>query len=66
MKNATRKAVRRADGFMADCQRDIRLAHDWGLRENIPTMFAPGSGGLDMDLIRQQNEQRNGKGTCGH
>ena len=54
MKNATRKAVRRADGFMADCQRDIRLAHDWGLRKNIPTMFAPGSGGLDLDLIRQK------------
>lgn len=54
MKNATQKAVQRADGFMADCQRDIRLAHDWGLRENIPTMFAPGSGGLDMELIRHK------------
>jgi glycosyltransferase involved in cell wall biosynthesis len=54
MKNTTRKAVQRADGFMADCQRDIRLAHDWGLRENIPAMFAPGSGGLDMDLIRHK------------
>jgi glycosyltransferase involved in cell wall biosynthesis len=54
MKNATRKAVRRADGFMADCQRDIRLAHEWGLRENIPTMFAPGSGGLDLELIRRK------------
>jgi glycosyltransferase involved in cell wall biosynthesis len=54
MKNATRKAVQRADGFMADCQRDIRLVHDWGLQENIPTMFAPGSGGLDMELIRRK------------
>ncbi len=54
MKKATRKAVRRADGFMADCQRDIRLAHGWGLRRNIPTMFAPGSGGLDLELIRRK------------
>jgi glycosyltransferase involved in cell wall biosynthesis len=54
MKNATRKAVQRANGFMADCQRDIRLAHEWGLGENIPTMFAPGSGGLDLELIRRK------------
>ncbi len=58
MKNTTRNAVRRADGFMADCQRDIHLAHEWGLRENIPTMFAPGSGGLDLDLIRHKLNSR--------
>jgi glycosyltransferase involved in cell wall biosynthesis len=54
MRNATRRAVRRADGFMADCQRDIRLAKEWGLREDAPAMFAPGSGGLNMEKIRQK------------
>jgi hypothetical protein len=56
MKTATQMAVRRAEGFMADCQRDLRLAREWGLRANIPTMFAPGSGGLDMKLIQQKME----------
>jgi glycosyltransferase involved in cell wall biosynthesis len=54
MKNATRRAVKRVDGFLADCQRDIRLAKEWGLQDGIPAMFAPGSGGLDMELIRQK------------
>lgn len=56
MKNATRKAVKRVDGFMADCQRDIRLAKEWGLADGSPTLFAPGSGGLDMNLIREKLE----------
>jgi hypothetical protein len=59
MKNATQNAVRRADGFIGDCLRDIRLAHEWGLRENIPTMFAPGSGGLDLELIWHKMNSRN-------
>jgi glycosyltransferase involved in cell wall biosynthesis len=54
MVTATRRAVRRADGFMADCRRDIRLAKEWGLRDNAPAMFAPGSGGLNMEKIRQK------------
>ena len=57
MRRATQRAVRRADGFMADCQRDIRLAKEWGLREDVPAMFAPGSGGLDMEKIRQKLEK---------
>ena len=42
---------------MADCQRDIRLAKEWGLREDVPAMFAPGSGGLDMEKIRHKLEK---------
>jgi len=45
---ATRACIRRADGFTADCRRDLRLARLWGLQENIPAIFAPGSGGLDV------------------
>jgi glycosyltransferase involved in cell wall biosynthesis len=51
MSNLTRKAVKRTDGFIADCLRDIRLAHDWGLDMTAPTLFAPGNGGLDLDMI---------------
>lgn len=47
----TRRAVRRADGFCADCQRDIRLAKEWGLRSEATTLFAPGNGGLDLAVV---------------
>lgn len=59
MQSLTRQAVWRADGFSADCERDIRLARAWGLRENVPTLCVPGNGGLDlaeMDRIRRENE----------
>jgi len=52
MRTATRRAMQRADGFTADCQRDIRLAREWGLGLETPAIFAPGSGGLDLDRIR--------------
>lgn len=51
MRSFTRRAVQRADGFSADCQRDIRLAGEWGLRSGIPTLFAPGNAGLDLDQV---------------
>lgn len=53
MKAMTRRAVQRADGFTADCQRDIRLACEWGLRSDAPAIFAPGNGGLDLARIEQ-------------
>ena len=54
MRRATQRAIKRADGFMADCQRDIRLAKEWGLGEDAPALFAPGSGGLDIGKVRQR------------
>lgn len=58
MRNLTHSAVRRADGFMADCFRDIWLAKKWGLRREVPTQFAPGNGGLDLvhlvEILKEQ------------
>ncbi len=51
MQYMTRKAVIRADGFMADCFRDIRLAGEWGYREGNPARFAPGNGGLQLSAM---------------
>jgi glycosyltransferase involved in cell wall biosynthesis len=51
MRGYTRKAVRRADAVMADCQRDIRLAREWGLPADRPTMVLPGGGGLQPELF---------------
>ncbi|MBG0788213.1 MAG: glycosyltransferase family 4 protein, partial [Anaerolineaceae bacterium] len=48
MKKATSLCLKRADGLTSDTLRDIRLAHDWGLRPDAPTLAVPGSGGLDL------------------
>ncbi|MBG0770108.1 MAG: glycosyltransferase family 4 protein [Anaerolineaceae bacterium] len=48
MKKATRRCLERADGLTSDTQRDIRLAHKWGLSADAPTLTVPGSGGLDL------------------
>jgi glycosyltransferase involved in cell wall biosynthesis len=51
MRWLTRRAVERANGLHADCQRDLRIAREWGLGENHPTLVAPGSGGLDRTVF---------------
>jgi glycosyltransferase involved in cell wall biosynthesis len=47
----TRRALRRADGLHADCQRDISLAKSWGLSEKCPTVVLPGGGGIDRAVF---------------
>jgi glycosyltransferase involved in cell wall biosynthesis len=47
----TRRAIRRVDGLHADCHRDVRIAKEWGLAPDLPTLVAPGSGGLDRNLF---------------
>jgi glycosyltransferase involved in cell wall biosynthesis len=53
MARQTRKALRRADGLLADAGRDLRLAQKWGLRAVVPALVLPGSGGLDLDEINR-------------
>jgi glycosyltransferase involved in cell wall biosynthesis len=48
----TRDALDRADGLMADADCDIQLAKKMGLRESIPNIVVPGSGGLDLGAVR--------------
>lgn len=47
----TRQVLKRANGLMADAQRDLRLGLEWGLREGIPTLSVPGGGGIDWEQI---------------
>ena len=47
----TRKTLVRADGLMADTQRDVRLARSLGLADEKPTLVTPGNGGVDLDEI---------------
>ena len=47
----TRRAVSRAHGLHADCNRDINLARDWGLKAIRPTAVLPGGGGIDRSVF---------------
>jgi len=47
----THNALDRADGLMADAARDIQLAKKIGIKESIPSIVVPGSGGLDLGAV---------------
>ena len=47
----TRKVMRSVDGLHSDVERDIRLAREWGLGEEKPTLVAPGNGGIRGDVF---------------
>lgn len=51
MKYYTRKVMRAVDGLHADVERDVRLAHEWGLSEEKPTLVAPGNGGIRGEVF---------------
>jgi len=48
----TRDVLDRADGLIADAACDIQLAKKMNLRKPIPNIVVPGSGGLDLDVVR--------------
>jgi glycosyltransferase involved in cell wall biosynthesis len=48
----TRNVLRRANGFIADTQRDLRLGIEWGYEPEKPTLLVPGSGGIRLDEIK--------------
>ena len=52
MRRWTRRCLSRVDGLSADTHRDLQLAQEWGLGPDSPTLFVPGSGGLDLEGIR--------------
>ncbi len=52
MRRWTRRCLTRADGLCADAHRDLRLAKDWDLKPQAPTLVLPGSGGLDLAAVQ--------------
>jgi len=48
----TRGVVRKADGLMSDCQRDINLARYYGFPQTHPARLFPGNGGVDLAVYR--------------
>ena len=51
MAGLTRRVLRDASALHADCQRDIRLAHQWGFDAGKPSAVLPGGGGVQLDLF---------------
>ena len=47
----TRKTMKTVTALHADCERDIRLAHLWGLSAEKPTLVTPGNGGIRSDVF---------------
>lgn len=51
MNHYTRWTMQIADALHADCQRDLRLAKEWGFGVNKPALVAPGNGGVRIDVF---------------
>ncbi len=47
----TRKTMATVNAMHADCERDVRLARDWGLGVDQPTLVAPGNGGIRSEFF---------------
>jgi glycosyltransferase involved in cell wall biosynthesis len=45
-----------AHALHADVERDIRLAREWGLSKDKPTLVTPGNGGIQSDIFYPNNE----------
>ena len=60
MQKATLVTLERADGLLADAQRDIRLGRQWGFDFDKPSLIVPGSGGINfVELNRSLPEEDN-------
>ena len=51
MSHHTRHALQQADALHTDCQRDLRLAREWGYAAQRPSIVLPGAGGVQMDIF---------------
>lgn len=51
MSHYTRWTMQVADALHSDCQRDVRLAREWGLGKEKPYLVAPGNGGIRSDVF---------------
>ena len=51
MRRYTRMTMQTVNALHADCERDIRLAREWGLSVDKPTLVVPGNGGIRSDVF---------------
>jgi len=51
MRHYTHWAMQVFNALHADCQRDIRLAQEWGFPAKRPTLVVPGNGGIRTEVF---------------
>ncbi|MGZ9221518.1 MAG: glycosyltransferase family 4 protein [Anaerolineales bacterium] len=51
MSHYTRRTMQVADALHSDCQRDLRLAREWGFGTEKPALVIPGNGGVRSDVF---------------
>jgi glycosyltransferase involved in cell wall biosynthesis len=51
MRHYTRWTMQVTNALHADCQRDIRLSHEWGFPAKGKTLVTPGNGGIRTDVF---------------
>jgi glycosyltransferase involved in cell wall biosynthesis len=56
LRHYTEWTMQMADALHADCQRDLRLAKQWGFRPGLPTLVTPGNGGIRLDVFHPPAE----------
>jgi glycosyltransferase involved in cell wall biosynthesis len=56
MSQYTRSTLQSTNALHADCQRDIRLAREWGLDPSKPSLVAPGNGGIRLDVFHPNSK----------
>lgn len=58
---ATRRVLARADALHTDCERDARLAREWGFPAGRPSIVLPGGGGIDEAVFHPAATERDGR-----
>ncbi|MHC1781699.1 MAG: glycosyltransferase [Anaerolineaceae bacterium] len=53
MGKLTRRTLQRADGLIADTERDLRLGGRWSFPSDRPSLCVPGGGGVDLAEIHR-------------
>ena len=57
MRRYTHLATHRADALHTDCQRDQRLAVEWGFTASKPAIVLPGGGGIQLDVFHPAEDE---------
>lgn len=60
---STKLVLRAAAGVLADCQRDLDLAVEWGLNRQTLRKVLPGGGGIQPELFHPPDVGRVGEGN---
>lgn len=59
MKVLTERTLQKTTGLHVDCNRDLRLAHEWGFGAQCAAIVLPGSGGVKPEIFHTTKEESN-------